>query len=100
MKTFYVYIMASLSGILYIGYTNRLDERVRAHKSKHFQGSFSARYNVNRLVWYEEHGFAMNAITREKQIKKWNREWKMKLIESLNPGWNDLSEDWLERNPK
>ena len=95
LKTFFVYIMASKSKVLYTGFSNGLELRVFSHKKKHF-GGFTAKYNVNRLVWYEEHQYVLNAILREKQIKKWKREWKINLIESMNPEWKDLSEGWFE----
>ncbi len=88
-----VYIMASRSHNLYIGVTNDIGRRVREHKDHTFAG-FTARYNVDRLVWYKIYGDVRDAIAREKQLKGWVREKKIRLIESLNPTWQDLSEEW------
>ncbi len=95
LKTFFVYIMASKSKVLYTGFSNGLEMRVFLHNEKHF-GGFTAKYNVDRLVYYEEYQYVLDAIKREKQIKKWKREWKISLIESMNPEWDDLSEGWFE----
>jgi putative endonuclease len=95
LKTFFVYIMASKSKVLYVGFSNGLELRVFSHKKKHF-GGFTAKYNVDRLAYYEEHEYVLDAITREKQIKRWKREWKISLIESMNPEWRDLSDGWFE----
>jgi putative endonuclease len=85
-----VYILASKrNGTLYIGVTSQLMKRVWEHKNDSVDG-FSKRYGVHRLVYYELHADIASAITREKQLKKWNRAWKLKLIESQNPDWNDL----------
>jgi putative endonuclease len=87
-----VYLLASRRhGTLYLGVTNDLLRRVHEHKSKAVPG-FSARYGVDRLVWYEVHQDVSAAIAREKQIKKWRRDWKIVLIEGDNPNWNDLFE--------
>jgi putative endonuclease len=89
-KLSYVYIMASRrNGTLYLGVTSELVQRVWQHKSKLVEG-FTKQYNVTRLVWFEQHESIEVAITREKQLKKWNRAWKIQLIEKLNPYWNDL----------
>ena len=90
MKTYSVYIMASASGVLYIGVTNDLDRRVFEHKKKRVPG-FSARYNIHKLVYFETFGDVRAAITREKQLKGWLRARKVALIESTNPQWTDLS---------
>ena len=93
MKTFYVYIMASRkNGTLYIGVTNNLAARVWQHKNDVNEG-FTSKYQVHRLVWYEETPDISSAITREKQMKKWRRQWKIELIEDKNPNWDDLYED-------
>jgi len=92
MKGGFVYILASKSGVLYVGVTNRLRRRVAEHRLKLVEG-FSARYNVNRLVYYEKFEDIRNAIAREKQIKGWLRAKKIALIESANPRWKDLAED-------
>ncbi len=84
--------MASRTGTLYLGVTADLRRRVYEHKHKLIPG-FTARYNINRLVWYEVYEDPVNAITREKQIKRWRREKKEALIRQMNPGWRDLSPD-------
>ena len=87
-----VYIMAAKpNGTLYIGVPSDLIKRVTEHKNDQVDG-FTKRYGVHRLVYYELHGDMVSAITREKQLKKWNRAWKLELIESHNPDWDDLSE--------
>ena len=89
-RAFYVYILASgLGGTLYIGVTNDLVRRVFEHRQKSAEG-FTKRYNVDRLVYYEQFEDIENAIRREKRLKKWNRAWKISLIEKLNPNWDDL----------
>ena len=92
MKGGFVYILASKSGVLYVGVTNRLRRRIVEHRLKLVDG-FSARYNVTRLVYYEKFGDIRNAIAREKQIKGWLRAKKIALIESTNPRWKDLAEE-------
>jgi putative endonuclease len=87
--------MANYSRTLYIGVTSDLQRRVYQHKHKLFGDSFSAKYNINRLVYFEETNDALAAIEREKQLKRWRREKKVLLIEQQNPAWDDLSEDWL-----
>ena len=92
MKNFYVYILCSKrNGTLYIGITSDLIKRLYEHKNDLVNG-FTKKYNVHNLVWYEIHESAESAITREKQIKKWKRAWKIKMIEQSNPEWNDLYE--------
>ena len=93
MKSYYVYIMTNRSRTLYTGVTNDLARRVYAHKHKLFPG-FTNKYNINRLVYYEEFPDIREAITREKQIKGWLRSKKITLIESMNPTWDDLSAGW------
>jgi putative endonuclease len=89
-KAFFVYLLASgIRGTLYIGVTSNLAKRIWEHKSKAVPG-FTARYRVDRLVWYEVHQNAEAAISREKQIKEWKRDWKINLIERDNPYWVDL----------
>ena len=89
-KQFYVYILSSKrNGTLYIGVTSNLSQRIWQHKKDQFDG-FCKKYNVKQLVYFEQHDSAESAITREKQIKKWNRAWKLKLIEKENPQWKDL----------
>ena len=87
---YYVYILASRrTGTLYVGVTNDLVRRVYEHKSDLVDG-FTKRYGVHLLVYHENTGDVASAIQREKQIKKWNRGWKIKMIERMNPGWKDL----------
>jgi len=89
-KVFCVYILASKkNGTLYIGVTSDLVGRVYTHKEDLVAG-FTRRYGVHRLVWFAVHGSAESAIVREKQLKKWNRAWKISLIEKENPHWLDL----------
>jgi putative endonuclease len=95
VKTYYVYILASSSGTLYTGVTNDLFRRVYEHKQKLVDG-FTKKYDVNRLVYYEETHDVNSALLREKQIKGWLRKKKIALIESMNPKWEDLSEGWYE----
>ena len=88
-----VYILASKrNGTLYIGVTSNLLKRASEHKNDLAEG-FTKRYGVHRLVYYELHDDMVSAITREKQMKKWNRAWKLELIESQNPSWRDLWEE-------
>ena len=95
MKKYHVYIMSNLKGTLYTGVTSELVSRVYAHKHKLIPG-FTSRYNINKLVYYEETVDVKAAIAREKQIKSWRREKKIALIQTINPTWKDLSEDWSE----
>ncbi|HVV81210.1 MAG TPA: GIY-YIG nuclease family protein [Pseudolabrys sp.] len=90
MKDYFVYILASkIGGTLYIGVTNDLVRRVYGHTQKLAEG-FTKKYDVSNLVYYEAHSDIEAAITREKQLKKWNRAWKVRLIEETNPNWDDL----------
>ena len=91
-KQYYVYIMTNTTGMLYTGITNNLEKRVYEHKMKLSPG-FTARYNMNKLVYYESTNDVNAAITREKQIKGWVRRKKVALIDVVNPKWKDLSED-------
>jgi putative endonuclease len=91
-----VYILCSQrNGTLYIGVTSDLRQRVWQHKSGLTPG-FSARYAVHRLVWFEVHATMMSAIAREKTLKRWNRSWKLRLIERTNPYWRDLYPELLD----
>ena len=91
---YYIYILASQkNGTLYIGVTNDLERRVLQHKQKINEG-FTSKYDVNILVYFESFQYINDAILREKRLKKWNRQWKINLIEEENKEWNDLSEDW------
>ena len=89
-KQYYVYIMCSNSGTLYIGVTNNIERRVYEHKQKLIPG-FTAKYDVNRLVHVETFASIHDAIQREKELKKWRRSKKIALIEETNPKWEDLS---------
>lgn len=92
-KHFFVYMLATRKdGPLYVGVTSNLPVRIAQHKSKVVRG-FTERYTVDRLVWFEAHGSAEAPILREKQIKRWRRDWKVALIEKENPEWRDLYED-------
>jgi putative endonuclease len=100
MKSCFTYILASKSRVLYVGVTNNIERRVFEHKEK-IEGGFTARYNVNRLVYFETYHDVRDAIAREKQLKGWRRERKIALIESVNPTWRDLSDDRIgsDANP-
>ncbi len=89
----YLYMLASAKrGVIYIGVTTNLIQRTWVHKEKLNEG-FTKKYFVNRLVYFEPHESIVAAIAREKQMKKWNRAWKVRLIEKENPEWNDLWSD-------
>jgi putative endonuclease len=92
-KNYYTYIVASRSRTLYIGVTSNLEQRIWQHKNKAHEG-FSATYNCNRLVWFEQYSNVSTAIAREKELKGWLRVRKVELIEKENPSWSDLSENW------
>lgn len=92
-KPGYVYILASCrNGTLYVGVTSDLVKRIWEHKHDMREG-FTKRYQVHTPVYYEAHRDIQDAIVREKQIKKWNRAWKLRLIEESNPAWRDLYAD-------
>lgn len=96
--TYFVYIMSNkYHTVLYVGVTNNLESRVFDHKVKRNKRSFTARYNCNNLVYYEEFGEVKEAIYREKQLKKYHHQWKEELIESMNSDWKDLSETWYDQ---
>ncbi|MFT5214975.1 MAG: putative endonuclease [Glaciecola sp.] len=87
----YVYIITNKpKGVLYIGETNNLKKRIYQHKNKVHPNTFSARYNLDKLVYFEELEIEVKAKLREMQMKKWNRDWKIELIEKVNPEWKDL----------
>jgi putative endonuclease len=88
-----VYIMANKGGVLYVGITNNFEARVYQHKNKLLDG-FTKRYNIDMLVYFEVTTDVSAAIAREKQIKGWRRSKKIGLVQSMNPDWTDLSEDW------
>lgn len=90
MKTYYIYILASSrNGTLYIGVTNDLVRRVYQHKTNLVKG-FTSRYKIHQLVYYEHTPNIESALAREKELKKWRRQWKIQLIEEKNPNWMDL----------
>ena len=93
--TSFVYILASRSGVLYVGVTSDLFRRIWQHRSGALEG-FTRRYKVNRLVYYEVADEVAGAIAREKQIKAWRRGKRVQLIEQANPGWRDLAADWFD----
>ncbi len=93
-KTYYVYLITNWNNkVLYIGVTNNLERRLYEHKNKLIKG-FTEKYNVNKLVYFEQTNDIESAITREKEIKKWRREKKNILVESTNKKWEDLSKKW------
>ena len=90
----YTYIMAHIKNrLFYVGVTNNIKQRTFDHKNATWD-SHTGRYNIKELVWFEKHNTPMQAIRREKTIKKWKREWKINLIESINLEWKDLSDNW------
>ena len=94
MSVFYIYILTNKNRTtLYIGMTNNLKRRLIQHKNSNGK-AFTRRYNLNKLVYFETTKYVLNAIKREKQMKKWNREWKNNLINGLNPDWKDLSDNF------
>ena len=97
MRQYYVYILASHSGTLYVRVTNDIVKRLYYHRSA--VKGFVAKYRVHKLVYFETHPHPMNAIAREKQIKGWVRRKKIDLIEAENPGWRDLAVGWLDPAP-
>ncbi|MEW6147430.1 MAG: GIY-YIG nuclease family protein [Bradyrhizobium sp.] len=89
---YYVYILASRrDGAIYVGITNDLARRVYEHRIKAVPG-FTAKYNITQLVWFEVYDDPISAISRERELKKWKRAWKIRLIEKDNPNWNDVYE--------
>ncbi|NPU10342.1 GIY-YIG nuclease family protein [Bradyrhizobium sp. 83012] len=87
---YYVYLLASKKhGTLYLGVTNDLVRRVNEHRTKAAPG-FTSRYDIGKLVWFETYDDPITAISREKELKKWRRDWKIRLIEEQNPNWDDL----------
>jgi len=94
---YFVYILASKkNSVLYIGVTNDLERRLKEHKNKTVKG-FTSRYNVDKLVYFEKFSDINEAIKREKRLKKWNRQWKIDLIEKENAEWKDLAEGWKNK---
>ena len=91
---YYPYILTNKTcGTLYIGVTNDLERRMFEHKNKLVRG-FTSRYRLNKLLYFETYQYVEDAIRREKNMKKWKRQWKIDLIEKDNPNWKDLSKDW------
>ncbi|AUC81522.1 GIY-YIG nuclease family protein [Lacinutrix sp. Bg11-31] len=91
---YYLYILSNkFNGTLYIGVTNNLERRLFEHKNKLVEG-FSKRYDLKKLIYFETFQYVNDAIKREKNMKKWKRDWKIKLIQEDNPNWSDLAEDW------
>jgi putative endonuclease len=94
MKRYFVYILTHIKNkVLYVGVTNDLERRIYEHKNKLVQG-FTEKYNVNKLVYFEETGDVNSALAREKQLKNWHREWKINLISDFNPDWKDISKEF------
>jgi putative endonuclease len=97
MPQSWVYMMANRwNSVLYTGVTSNLNVRVSEHKQHKYPSSFTARYNCEKLVWFEEHNDIVVAIAREKQLKNWKRAWKDVLVVERNPEWKDLSEEWVQ----
>ncbi|MCL2658579.1 MAG: GIY-YIG nuclease family protein [Betaproteobacteria bacterium] len=95
-KVAYVYILASKKrGTLYTGVTSNLEQRMYQHKRYLLEG-FTSKYDVTRLVWYEQGEDIAAAVSLEKKIKNRNRQWKIELIEKNNPNWNDLAASWMD----
>ena len=92
---YFVYIMASISRILYIGVTNNIYRRSLEHKQGLNKG-FTQKYNCHKLVYYESYNDIYDAISREKQLKRWHRDWKINLVEEDNPNWRDLFDDFID----
>ncbi|AEH02180.1 GIY-YIG nuclease family protein [Lacinutrix sp. 5H-3-7-4] len=91
---YYMYILSNKkNGTLYIGVTNDLERRIFEHKKKLVEG-FTKKYGLNKLIYFEQFQYVNDAIKREKQLKNWNRSWKIKLIEKENKDWTDLSSNW------
>ena len=97
MKPGFIYIITNKNNtVLYIGVTSNLPQRIEEHKQKRYENSFSARYNLNKLVYYEQFQMIGDAIGREKQLNAGNRATKEKLINSINPTWNDLYDEIID----
>jgi putative endonuclease len=95
-KSYYVYLLSNWNNkVLYIGVTNDLERRIHEHRHKLIPG-FTEKYNVSKLVYYEQTSDVISAISREKELKKWRREKKNPLVNGVNPEWRDLSLDWYK----
>ena len=99
MREYSVYIMSNASKTLYVGMTNNLIRRVAEHKAGKIPG-FTRKYNIQKLVYFESDSNVNEVIYREKEINKWRREKKIALIESINPDWKDLSQEWMDLAPE
>ena len=98
-SSFYVYIMTNKKeGVLYTGYSSDIESRVIEHKTKVNPKSFTAKYNCDKLVYLERQKTKTKAEKRESQLKKWKRDWKIELIENLNPKWMDIAVNWSTEN--
>lgn len=95
MSDWYIYIMTNKpNGVIYLGVTDNLEERVKEHKLKIRPNAFTSKYNCDKLVYFEEYKQGIEAVKAERRMKKWKRDWKIKLIEDMNPSWMDLSMNW------
>ena len=96
---FYVYIMTNKPhGTLYVGFTDDIYRRAKEHKDKVYPQSITARYNLDKLVYYESFQVAEEALAHERRVKRWRREFKINVIEEMNKDWRDLFEDFIEEN--
>jgi putative endonuclease len=99
-RVYYVYLLTNwINKVMYVGVTNKLERRIYQHKQKLVKG-FTGKYNVNKLVYFEQSVDVRSAIRREKEIKRWRREKKNKLVMAKNPEWGDLSEVWQGKIPR
>lgn len=96
-KSYFVYILTNENNsVFYIGFTSDLKKRVWEHKNSVDDESFSSKYNIVKLIYFEQHKTPASAIRREKLIKRWKKEWKENIIYEMNPYWLDLADDWYE----
>jgi len=96
---YYTYIMTNKgNNVFYIGISRNLRVRVWEHKIKQCRDSFTARYNLNKLIWFQQFNSSKEAIANEKRLKRWHRDWKIDLIRKFNPRFNDLSVEWYEKD--
>lgn len=95
-KLYYTYIMTNnYHNVLYIGVTNNLDRRYFEHRFQEKENCFTSKYNIKKLVYFEEYKYINDAIYREKQLKRWHRQWKINLITEYNPKWKNLAEEMI-----